>query len=163
MLHPWTPLGPHGPHCKTYIPKFSIKDIFSFFILWKHFFGHSYPFESYQFHSWCNVELQKAKSNGKYNSYYEQLLQEWIDWRYWSSVWYVMLTQVMNNLLPWFRVTIGSFYIVLNVSSASLVENETTCWGKVASQWNWKSDTLKHFSDITHHWRLISHICLSLL
>ena len=49
---------------------------------------------------------KKSKSSGKYNTYHGPLSQKWIDGRYRSLIWYVMLTQVMSNLLPWFRFRI---------------------------------------------------------
>ena len=73
---------------------------------WEHFFWAPISFECYQFHSWYNVELQKPKRDGKYNSYYEQLSQECTDWRYWSPISHVLLIQLMSNLLPLFRVAI---------------------------------------------------------
>ena len=43
------------------------------------------------------VGRKKIKSNGIYNTYHGLLSQEWIDGRYWSPFWYVMLTKVMKN------------------------------------------------------------------
>ena len=37
------------------------------------------------------------QNNGIYNTYHGLLSQEWIDGRYWSPLWYVMLTKVMNS------------------------------------------------------------------
>ena len=56
----------------------------------------------------------KNKSNGKYNVYHGPLSQKWIDGRYRSLIWYVMLTQVMSNLLPGFRVALESIRNNLN-------------------------------------------------
>ena len=51
---------------------------------------------------------QKSKSNGKYSTYHGPLSQKWIDERYRSVILYVMLTQVMSNLLPGFRIVLES-------------------------------------------------------
>ena len=51
---------------------------------------------------------RKVKRNGKYNTYHGPLSQKWIDGRYRSLIWYVMLTQVMSNLFPEFRVVLES-------------------------------------------------------
>ena len=37
------------------------------------------------------------QNNGIYNTCHGLLSQEWIDGRYWSPLWYVMLTKVMNS------------------------------------------------------------------
>ena len=53
-------------------------------------------------------KITESKSNGKYNTYHRPLSQKWIDGRYRSSILYAMLTQVMSNLLPGFRVVLES-------------------------------------------------------
>ena len=59
---------------------------------------------------------QKVKNNRKleqweiYNTYHGPLSQKWIDGRYQSSILYVMLTQVISNLLPGFRVVLESIH-----------------------------------------------------
>ena len=50
----------------------------------------------------------ESKNYGKYNTYHRPLSQKWIDGRYWSSILYALLTQVMSNLLPRFRVVLKS-------------------------------------------------------
>ena len=40
---------------------------------------------------------KKIKNNGICNTYDGPLSQEQIDGRYWSSLWYVMLTKVMSK------------------------------------------------------------------
>ena len=48
------------------------------------------------------------QNNGIYNTYHGLLSQEWIDRRYWSLLWYIMLTKVMNSTSLWFRVVLAS-------------------------------------------------------
>ena len=38
----------------------------------------------------------KKKRNGMYNTYHGPQSQEWIDGGYWSLLWYVMVTKIMN-------------------------------------------------------------------
>ena len=42
------------------------------------------------------------------NTYHGPLSQKWIDGRYQSSILYDLLTQVVSNLLPGFRVVLES-------------------------------------------------------
>ena len=51
---------------------------------------------------------QKSNSNGKYNIFHGPLSQKWIDERYQYLILYVMLTQVMSNLLSGFRFVLES-------------------------------------------------------
>ena len=50
----------------------------------------------------------KSKNSGKYNTCHGPLSQKWIDGRYWSSLLYALLTQVMSNLFPGFRFVLES-------------------------------------------------------
>ena len=43
------------------------------------------------------AKKKTKKNNGIYNTCHGLLSQEWIDGRYWSPLWYVMLTKVMNS------------------------------------------------------------------
>ena len=56
------------------------------------------------------LKIIESKNNGKYNTYHGPLSQKWIDGRYRSSIFYALLTQVMSNLLPGFRVVLESIH-----------------------------------------------------
>ena len=43
------------------------------------------------------ITAGRNKNNEISNTYNGSLSQEWIDGRHWSSLWYVMLTKVMNS------------------------------------------------------------------
>ena len=50
-----------------------------------------------QFKTTARRKEKNIKNNGIYNTCHGLLSQEWIDGRYLSSLWYVMLTKVMNS------------------------------------------------------------------
>ena len=65
---------------------------------------------------------KKVKNSRIYNTFNGSPLQEWIDWRYWSLLWYVRLTKVMNNTYVWFRIVLVSTQLAQRCGT---VENES--------------------------------------
>ena len=84
---------------------------------------------------------KKIKTMGNITPTMDPLSQKWIDGRYRSLIWYVMLTQVMSNLLPGFRIALECIrnnpkHTVLNKNATSLFKSNTPYKDKGTPQCN---------------------------